>query len=137
GGRYTPAVGWALGIERVVELMRLNAAAAAAQGTAPAGLGPQGPDVFTVSVGEPARREGFKAAEQLRERVQGLRISIGAPSAGFKAQLRRADKSGARYAVIIGEDELSSGVLSVKPLRTDEAQQSLSLDELVLRLSSA
>src|SRR5690606_34852938 len=85
GGRDTPAVGWALGVERVVEVLRLDEPHAS----------PEGPDVFIVSAGDAARRAGFAVAEALRDRVAGISVSIGAPSAGFKAQMRRADKSGA------------------------------------------
>src|SRR5690606_17034302 len=127
GGRDTPAVGWALGVERVVEVLRAEGAAAE----------PPGPDVFVVSAGDAARRAGFKAAETLRDRISGISVSIGAPYAGFKAQMRRADKSGARFAVIIGEDEVKAAQFGLKPLRTDEPQLSLSLEELVRQLSSA
>ena len=99
GGRETPAVGWALGVERVVELLRLDNAAP----------GAAAPDVFIVSAGEAARRAGFAAAEAIRDGAAGLSVSVGAPAAGFKAQMRRADKSGARFAVIIGEDEAAAG----------------------------
>jgi histidyl-tRNA synthetase len=127
GGRDTPAVGWALGVERVVELMRLDEGDAASSG----------PDVFIVSAGDEARRAGFGAAEALRDRVPGISVSIGAPAAGFKAQMRRADRSGARFAVIIGEAEIAAGRYGLKPLRTDEPQQALTLDEIAQRLSSA
>ncbi|MBN1240405.1 MAG: histidine--tRNA ligase [Gammaproteobacteria bacterium] len=127
GGRDTPAVGWALGVERIVELLRLE------EGDP----GIRAPDVFIVSVGDAARRAAFAAAEQLRSRVPALTVSIGAPAAGFKAQMRRADKSGARYAVIIGDDELAAGTLGLKPLRVDAPQQSLNLEQLVSQLSSA
>ena len=128
GGRDTPAVGWALGVERVVELVRIEAAGDAEMRV---------PDVFVVSAGDEARRVGFAAAETLRDRVPGISVSIGSPSAGFKAQMRRADKSGARFALIVGEDEVAAGKLGLKPLRTDEPQLSLSLDEIVRQLSSA
>ena len=126
GGRDTPAVGWALGVERVVELLRLDEPDAS----------PAGPDVFIVSAGDAARRAGFAVAEALRDRVAGISVSIGAPAAGFKAQMRRADKSGARFAVIIGEEEVAAGRYGLKPLRTDEPQESLDLDELARQLSS-
>src|SRR5690606_21162785 len=127
GGRDTPAVGCAFGVERVVEVMRQD-------GAAPE---PRVPDVFVVTAGDEARRAGFAAAETLRDRVPGISVSIGSPSAGFKAQMRRADRSGARFAVIIGEDEVAAGQYALKPLRTDEPQLSLSLEDLVQRLSSA
>ena len=121
GGRDTPAVGWALGIERVVELL-------AAEGNAAAETPP---DVHLVAAGDAERRFGFKLAEQLRERLPGLRLSLGAPAAGFKAQLRRADKSGARYALIVGEAELQAGKVSFKPLRENEPQRLLTVDECI------
>ncbi|HEX7081408.1 MAG TPA: histidine--tRNA ligase [Gammaproteobacteria bacterium] len=127
GGRDAPAVGYALGMERVVELMRLAEDAPVARA----------PDVFVVSAGDAGRRAGFAAAEALRTRVPGISVSIGAPSAGLKAQMRRADKSGARFAVIIGEEEVAAGRLGLKPLRSDEAQEAVDLEELVRRLSSA
>ena len=97
GGRDTPAVGWALGIERIVELLQAEGIGAAETP----------PDAHLVAAGDAERRFGFKLAEQLRERLPGLKLSIGAPAAGFKAQLRRADKSGARFALIVGEAELA------------------------------
>jgi histidyl-tRNA synthetase len=124
GGRDTPAVGWALGIERVIEVIRAEGADVSAAAA----------DVYLVSVGDEARRRAFTVAEQLRDRVPGLKLSIGIPSAGFKAQLRRADKSGAAFAVIIGESELAVDRLSVKPLREEAAQELLALEEFAARL---
>jgi histidyl-tRNA synthetase len=121
GGRETPAVGWALGVERVVELLRADG------WSRPEPV----PDVYLVSVGEVARRKSFATAERLRERIAGLCVSIGQPSSGFKAQMRRADMSGARFAVIIGEDELASDKVSIKSLRRDSAQRLLTVDEVV------
>jgi histidyl-tRNA synthetase len=126
GGRDTPAVGWALGIERVVELMR-------AEGTACA---EPVADAFLIAAGEAERRFGFKLAETLRERVPGLRLTIGAPGAGFKAQLRRADKSGARQALIIGEAELAAGRVSVKSLRDERPQALLTIEECAALLGA-
>jgi histidyl-tRNA synthetase len=126
GGRSTPAVGWALGIERLVELLRL-------QPSAPA---PRTPDAILVTVGDAARAAGFGIAERLRDAAPGAEISIGAPAAGFKAQMRRADKSGATYAVIVGDDELAAGTVTVKPLRRDEPQRPMAPEELARRLSA-
>ncbi len=116
GGRDTPAVGFALGVERVVELARADGADGAER---PA-------DAFLVAAGDAARRFGFKVVEALRDAVPGVRIGIGSPAAGFKAQLRRADKSGARFALIVGDDEVAASRISVKPLRADEPQRLLS-----------
>jgi histidyl-tRNA synthetase len=119
GGRDTPAAGWALGIERVVEVLRAEGGATAEEPVA----------AYLVTVGDDARRFGFRVAEELRDRVPGLRLSIGAPGAGFKAQLRRADKSGARFALIVGDDELASTRVSVKPLRAEDPQRLLTVEE--------
>ena len=118
GGRETPAVGWALGIERIVELLQ-------AEGSACADVPP---DAYLVAAGDAERRFGFKLAEQLRDRLPSLRLSLGGPAAGFKAQLRRADKSGARYALIVGADEVAAGSVSVKALREDRPQQLLDVE---------
>ena len=119
GGRDTPAVGWALGIERIVELMQAEGIGA---DEAPM-------DAQLVAAGEAERRFGFKLVEQLRGRLPGVKLSIGMPSAGFKAQLRHADKNGARFALIIGESELAAGKVSVKPLREDKPQQLVTVEE--------
>ncbi len=124
GGRDTPAVGWALGIERIVELMH-------AEGI---GAGGATVDAQLVAAGEAERRFGFKLVEQLRERLPGVKVSIGMPSAGFKAQLRHADKSGAHFALIVGESELAAGKVSVKPLREDKPQALLTVEECAERL---
>jgi histidyl-tRNA synthetase len=121
GGRDTPAVGWALGMERIVELMQAEGIEA---GEAP-------PDAHLVAAGDAERRFGFKLAERLRDRLPKLKLSIGAPSAGFKAQLRRADKSGARVALIIGETELAAGKVGFKPLREDRPQQLVTVEECI------
>jgi histidyl-tRNA synthetase len=125
GGRETPAVGWALGIERVVELMRADGQS----------LDLPKPDVCLVAVGDAARRRGFALVEALRLAVPGLAIVLGQPAAGFKAQLRRADRSGARFALILGDDEIAAGRVGLKDLRTAAPQESLTEPELVVRLN--
>ena len=124
GGRDTPAVGWALGIERIVELMQAEGIAAE---EAPL-------DAQLVAAGEAERRFGFQLLEQLRTRVPGAKVAVGMPSAGFKAQLRHADKSGARFALIIGESELAAAKVSLKPLREDKPQQLVTVEECAERL---
>jgi histidyl-tRNA synthetase len=119
GGRDTPAVGWALGLERIVELLQVEGGPSAEP---PA-------DAYLVAAGDAERRYGFRLAEQLRDKVPGLRLSIGGPAAGFKAQLRRADRSGARFALIVGEAEVAAGRVSVKPLREDRPQTLMTVDE--------
>jgi histidyl-tRNA synthetase len=124
GGRATPAVGWALGMERIVELMQADGVVAAE----PA------PDAYLVAAGEAERRFGFELAERLRERLPHLKLAIGGPAAGFKAQLRKADKSGARFALIVGEAERLAGQASLKALREDLPQELVSFEQCVARL---
>jgi histidyl-tRNA synthetase len=126
GGRDTPAVGWALGIERIIELRR----AEGATDEEPAA------DAFLITAGDAARRHAFKLAEELRDRVPGLRLA-GGSAGGFKAQLRRADKSGARYALIIGDTELAANRIGLKPLREDRPQELVTVDECVRLLGAA
>jgi histidyl-tRNA synthetase len=113
GGEPTPAIGFAMGVERVVELVRL------------AGQAPQPvvPEVFLMAQGEAAQRGALALAETLRDALPGLRLVVHCGSAKFKTQFRRADESGARVAVIIGDDELARGVVAIKPLRGAETTQ--------------
>ena len=125
GGRDTPAVGWALGIERIVELQRAEGADGSEQAA----------DAFLVAAGDAARRKAFKVVEELRDRLPGLRLSIGSPAAGFKAQMRRADKSGARYALILGDAEVAADRVGVKPLREERPQELMTIDDCVRLLA--
>jgi len=121
GGRATPAVGWALGIERIVELMQPDAGDRI-EVTA---------DIFVACIGDPARQMGFACAERLRSELPELRVVFGLAAAGLKAQLRRADRSGAMVALIVAEDELAAGEVSLKPLRGDAPQLRIPVGRLV------
>jgi histidyl-tRNA synthetase len=114
GGEPTPAIGFAMGVERVVELTRLA-------GQLPAD---PVPDVFVMAQGETAQRTALQLAEQLRDAFPGRGVLVHCGSAKFKTQFRRADESGARVALIIGDDELARGVIALKPLRGAESTQS-------------
>ena len=124
GGRDTPASGWALGFERVVELL-------AAEGAA---IPDRRPDAYFVAAGDAARRRAFAVAESLRSELPAFRVEMDCTAGGFKAQLRRADRSGARLALILGEDELASGSVSIKPLRSDAPQTTVKLEALAAAL---
>jgi histidyl-tRNA synthetase len=114
GGDATPAIGFAMGVERVVELVRL------------AGATPQvkAPDVFVMAQGDAAQRSAMALAETLRDALPGSGILVHCGQAKFKTQFRRADESGARIALVIGDDELARGVVALKPLRGAETTQS-------------
>ena len=126
GGEPTPAIGWALGIERVVALMRTAGIAAAE--TAPA--------IFLVLSGERAELAGFALAERLRDALPGAGVLANMEGGSFKTQLKRADKSGATVALIVGEDEAARQVAAVKWLRSGATQQEWTWDELPQRLAA-
>ena len=116
GGRPTPAIGFALGIERLVELLELMG-----EPTAPA------LDAYLVAVGERAQRTAPLLAERLRDAVPGLRLLTHCGGGSFKSQFKRADKSGARFALVVGDNELERGLIGVKPLRETAEQRDLDL----------
>ena len=113
GGQRTPGVGFAMGMERLVTML-------AARGTTGAD---QAPDAYLILVGEAAQQQGLALAEQLRDQLPGLRLRMHCGGGGFKAQFRRADHSGARFALILGEDEARSGSIALKPLREAQGEQ--------------
>jgi histidyl-tRNA synthetase len=127
GGEPTPAIGWALGIERVVGLM---------QG---AGLpaGDAAPAIYMVISGERAEVAGVAIAERLRDALPGAGVLVNLDGGSLKAQMKRADRSGAVIALIVGDDELGREVAAVKWLRRDGAQQEWRWDELPERLRDA
>lgn len=115
GGEDTPAIGFAIGLERLVELHALTG-----QG-APAAT----PDVYVVAAGDGALRLAFRIAETLRNDDRPLRVETNCGGGGFKAQMKRADRSGASVAIILGEDEVARQVAVVKPLRREAEQVSV------------
>ena len=122
GGKPAPACGYAMGVERLLALMEAGGTALAA---APS-------DAYVVRVGDAA--EGFAAqvAEQLRD--AGLRVTLHCGGGSFKSQMKKADASGARVALIIGDDEAAAGRVAVKPLRGGGDQQSLAPAEVAAHL---
>jgi histidyl-tRNA synthetase len=120
GGRATPAIGWAMGVERFVALYE------ACGGRFPT----VAPDVYLVAVGEGTRERAFALAEALRDEAAGIRVETNLGGGSFKAQMKRADKSGAAWALILGEQELSEERIGLKPLREDAEQESIALAEL-------
>ena len=126
GGRPTPAIGWAMGIERFVALYE------ACGGEAPT----EDADVYVVAVGDGALKRAMMLAEELRDKVAGLRVELNLGGGSFKSQLKRADRSNAEYALILGEQELADGRAGVKPLRSTEDQSSIAFEELAATLAA-
>lgn len=120
GGKPTPAVGWAMGQERIVELLKKQGVSG--QNAAP--------DVYFVIAGEKAEAEGLALAERLRDAVPGVRIETNCGAGSFKSQLKRADKSGARFALVLGEAETDKRVVGLKSLRVEAPQAEVSWDAL-------
>lgn len=125
GGRSTPAIGWAMGVERLVGLFE------ECGGKAP----DAGPDVYIVAVGQAALVRGFEISENLREAIAGIRLELNLGGGSFKSQLKRADKSGAEFALVLGDDEVAENRAGLKPLRTDQDQASVALEHLAVELA--
>jgi histidyl-tRNA synthetase len=125
GGEPTPAIGWALGIERIVGMMQATGTAARAAM----------PAVYLVLSGESAERAGLAIAERLRDGLPGAGIQTNMGGGSLKSQMKRADKSGASLALIIGDDEMARGVAAVRMLRGDASQQDCPWDELPDRIA--
>lgn len=115
GGSKTPAVGWASGVERLILLLN------AQQAAVPDGAA----QVYFCWLGDAAQREARKLAESLRDRLPGLRMVLHAGGGKLPAQLKRADRSGARLALILGDNEAAEKRIQVKSLRSNESQQQI------------
>jgi histidyl-tRNA synthetase len=126
GGEPTPAIGFAMGVERVVDLL-------SQAGSVPPAAAPE---IYIVVNGERAEREALRLAERLRDALPGRGVLLNLGGGNFKAQFRRADRSGARLALILGDEELERGVVAVKPLRREDGQIECPLSELPARIAS-
>jgi len=119
GGKSVPAAGFALGIERLVELVQDN-------------LKPDcAPHGYFVVASEQAQIRAMEFAEKLREQIPNLRLVMHCGGGSLKSQFKKADKSGARLAIILGDDELQNNTLSIKNLREQAEQQSVSIADLI------
>ena len=117
GGNATPACGFGIGLERIFLLMQEYGVTAN-----------NVPDIYLVNVGELAEQQAFAAAETLRE--TGLNVILHAGGGSFKSQMKKADRSGARYAAILGDDEAAAGEISLKPLLQVGEQKRCKLNEV-------
>jgi len=124
GGATTPAIGWAAGIERLVMLMR--EAGVAIPGNAP--------HAYLCWLDEASRQAATRLAETLRDALPHLRLVLNAGGGKLPAQLKRADKAGARLALILGEQETARQAVQVKSL-ADSSQTECSWADLPARLA--
>jgi histidyl-tRNA synthetase len=119
GGKASPAAGFAIGMERLVGLVAQQAH-----------LYPEAqPQAYVILLGEVAEQQGLALTERLRD--AGLRIECNCGGGSLKAQLKRADRSGAHYALLLGEEESRNASVTVKDLRGSEAQTQVALNVLI------
>ncbi|MEN8206231.1 MAG: histidine--tRNA ligase [Pseudomonadota bacterium] len=125
GGKPTPAFGFALGLERLLALLEAgNADIPACH-----------PHVYLVLNGQQAVSHGMVYAEQLRTALPGLRLQSNCGNGSFKSQFKRADKSGASHALVMGDDEVSQGTVILKPLRSEADQETLLQQDVAARIA--
>lgn len=117
GGKPTAGLGFALGVERLIALMQAQQVA----------LADTAPQVYFIHAGEAAAARVANIAESLRDAMPGLRLQVNAGGGSFKAQFKRADRSGARVALVLGEDEAANNTVQVKPLAGQGEQQQVAL----------
>ncbi|MDX1443144.1 MAG: histidine--tRNA ligase [Gammaproteobacteria bacterium] len=126
GGKPVPAIGWGLGIERLIALLEV-------QGITPQ---PQAPHAYLVLAGDAAQQKGLLLAEQWRAKVPGLELQMHLGGGSIKSQFKKADRSGAAVALVIGDDELQSQQVTLKYLRESKEQETLLQEELPARLAA-
>ena len=120
GGKPLPAAGFAMGLERLVEVMG---------STVNAGVDPA-PHIYFISAGDRTSAAAFALAEQLREQLPGLKLLMHCGGGSFKSRFKKADKSGAMLALVLGEEELERKLVGLKYLRRDAQQQQVPWDTL-------
>ncbi len=124
GGKPTPAIGFAMGVERLLELRATHSQPS------------NGPAVYVSATGEHLDAEAVRLAELLRTRLPAMQIVLHVGGGSLKSRMKKADKSGAMIALLLGEDELASGTVTVKPLRGDGPQTTHTRDELAAVLET-
>ena len=124
GGRPTPACGFAIGMERLLALLQES-------GT---DLPDSSPNLYLVLVGEQAMLRGLVFADELRDALPGLRVQCNCGGGSFKSQFKRADRSGAEYALVLGDEEVERQTVTLKPLRTSADQEALQQRDVAARL---
>ncbi|WOT06195.1 histidine--tRNA ligase [Shewanella youngdeokensis] len=121
GGKPTPAVGFAMGLERIVLLLQTLELDKDIKPVV---------DVYVTAMGDSCRVEAIKVAQDLRTSLPTLKVMTHCGGGNFKKQMKRADKSGAAVALVIGEDEVANNQVAVKHLRQDKAQELVARDAL-------
>ena len=120
GGKSTPAIGWAMGMERLVSLYEYSNNK----------IDKISPHIYIAIDGDKAQKKAFQISEELRELNPKIRIQLNMGGGSFKSQLKRADKSNSNYAIIIGLDELKNDYLSLKSLRRNQEQVTIPFSKI-------
>jgi histidyl-tRNA synthetase len=121
GGKPNHAVGFAMGMERLLALLELRDDLPATKSV----------DAYMIRVGEKAEREGIRFAETIRNEIPTLKLQTAVDSGSFKSQFKKADKSGAEFAIILGDDEVERGEVSIKCLRNELEQQTMPQNQAI------
>lgn len=121
GGKANHAIGFAMGMERLLLLIEQLEDVPLQRSV----------DVYMIRVGAEAEKEGLRLAEKMRNEIDGLKLQVNCGAGSFKSQFKKADKSGAEYALIIGDDEVSRGEVSLKPLRSDQQQKDMTQQDVI------
>ena len=121
GGKPTPAIGFALGLERLIELLDIPENVQRSNNL----------NAYLVLVGDKASLQGMSLSEKWRNEVPGLKLQVNCGGGSIKSQMKKADKSGANIAFILGDDELEKNVITAKFLREKKEQEVIGLNEVV------
>ncbi|MDH5470320.1 MAG: histidine--tRNA ligase, partial [Gammaproteobacteria bacterium] len=124
GGKATPAFGFALGLERLLAMLM----------SADAELPANEPHLYMVVSGAAATEHGLVLADELRDAVPGLRLQVNCGGGSFKSQFKRADRCGADFALVIGDEEVAQKTAVLKPLRSNADQETVTQTALATRL---
>jgi histidyl-tRNA synthetase len=124
GGKATPAIGFALGMERILALLEEQQEQAA-----------DSVDVYMMLLGDECELRGLQLAEQIREQCTDLKMITHCGGGSMKSQMKKADKSGAKIAIILAEDELQQSQVTIKYLREKKEQQAVAFDQLAAFIS--
>jgi len=126
GGKANHATGFAMGMERLLALMETSDQVQPERAI----------DVYMIRVGEKAEQVGMRFAEAIRDAMPAAKLQVNCGGGSFKSQFKKADKSGAEYALILGDDEINRGVVGVKSLRQEQEQMNLSEQDTLAYLQA-
>ena len=126
GGKATPAIGFALGLERLIELLEIPKDIQCENNL----------NVYLILAGESALSKGMPLAEKWRNEIPEIKLQVNCGGGSIKSQMKKADKSGAELAFILGDDEIEKNVIAIKYLREKKEQEVIDLDKITSYLQN-